>query len=76
MLRIFLHQYRCHRQVPIDPSGNFTVIDGISAPGNHVDVTAGMDALFVISDCPRVDIPQRLLRHFDPRGDSRTLRGL
>ena len=23
--------------VPIDASGNFTVVDGISAPGNHVD---------------------------------------
>jgi uncharacterized protein len=43
--------------VPIDPSGNFTVVDGISAPGNHVDVTAEMDVLFVISNCPQVNNP-------------------
>ena len=43
--------------VPIDPSGNFTVVDGISAPGNYVDVTAEMDVLFVISNCPQVNNP-------------------
>jgi uncharacterized protein len=43
--------------VPIDPSGNFTVVDGISAPGNHVDVTAEIDVLFVISNCPQVNNP-------------------
>jgi len=26
--------------VPIDPSGNFTVVDGLSAGGNHVDIIA------------------------------------
>jgi uncharacterized protein YcgI (DUF1989 family) len=43
--------------VPIDPSGAFTVADGISAPGNYVDVTADMDVLFVISNCPQVNNP-------------------
>ena len=43
--------------VPIDPSGKFTVVDGISAPGNYVDVTADMDMLFVISNCPQVNNP-------------------
>jgi urea carboxylase-associated protein 1 len=43
--------------VPIDPSGNFTVVDGISAPGNHVDITADMDVIFVISNCPQVNNP-------------------
>jgi urea carboxylase-associated protein 1 len=43
--------------VPIDPSGNFTVVDGTSAPGNYVDVTADMDVLFVISNCPQVNNP-------------------
>ena len=43
--------------VPIDPSGNFTVVDGISAGGNHVDVTAEMDVIFVISNCPQVNNP-------------------
>ena len=43
--------------VPIDPSGNFTVVDGISAPGNYVDVTAEIDVLFVISNCPQINNP-------------------
>jgi uncharacterized protein len=43
--------------VPIDPGGNFTVVDGISTPGNYVDVTAEMDVLFVISNCPQVNNP-------------------
>jgi len=44
-------------EVPIEPSGDFTVLDGISAPGNHVDVTADMDVLFVISNCPQINNP-------------------
>jgi urea carboxylase-associated protein 1 len=43
--------------VPIDPSGNFTVVDGISAGGNYVDIVAEMDVLFVISNCPQVNNP-------------------
>jgi uncharacterized protein len=43
--------------VPIDPSGNFTVVDGISAPGNFVDITAAMDLVFVISNCPQINNP-------------------
>lgn len=44
-------------EVPVEPSGDFTVLDGISAPGNHVDVTMEMDVLFVISNCPQVNNP-------------------
>jgi urea carboxylase-associated protein 1 len=44
-------------EVPIEPSGDFTVLDGLSAPGNRVDVTADMDVLFVISNCPQVNNP-------------------
>lgn len=43
--------------VPIDPNGNFTVLDGISAPGNYVDVAMEMDVIFVISNCPQVNNP-------------------
>jgi uncharacterized protein len=49
--------------VPIEPSGNFTVLDGPSAPGNYVDVTAEMDVLFVISNCPQINNP---CNGFDP----------
>ena len=43
--------------VPIDPSGDFTVVDGISAPGNHVDITVDTDVIFVISNCPQINNP-------------------
>jgi urea carboxylase-associated protein 1 len=49
--------------VPIDPAGNFTVVDGLSAPGNHVDVTVDMDVIFVISNCPQINNP---CNGFDP----------
>lgn len=43
--------------VPIEPSGDFTVVDGISAPGNFVDVIAEMDVIFVLSNCPQINNP-------------------
>ena len=43
--------------VPIDPLGNFTVVDGISAPGNYVDITADTDVIFFISNCPQINNP-------------------
>jgi len=43
--------------VPIDPDGKFTVVDGISAPENYVDITMDIDVIFVISNCPQVNNP-------------------
>jgi uncharacterized protein YcgI (DUF1989 family) len=43
--------------VPIDPSGDFAVADGISAPGSHVDLTAEMDLIVVLSNCPQINNP-------------------
>jgi len=43
--------------VPIDPAGNFTVLDGISEPGGYVDIVAEMDILCVLSNCPQVNNP-------------------
>jgi uncharacterized protein len=44
--------------VPIDPAGNFTVVDGISEPGGFVDLLAvDMDVLCVISNCPQINNP-------------------
>src|SRR6267142_1021957 len=36
--------------VPIDASGHFTVVDGISVPGGYVDLRAEMDVLCVLSN--------------------------
>lgn len=49
--------------VPIDPSGNFTVVDGLPGKGHYVDLTAEMDVLCVISNCPQVNNP---CNGFDP----------
>ena len=43
--------------VPIEPDGRFTVVDGISTPGNHVDISMDLDVIFVISNCPQVNNP-------------------
>ena len=49
--------------VPIAPSGEFTVADGISDPGGHVELRAEMDVLCVISNCPQINNP---CNGFDP----------
>jgi hypothetical protein len=43
--------------VPIDPSGNVTVVDGVSKPGDYVELVAEMDVLCLISNCPQVNNP-------------------
>jgi urea carboxylase-associated protein 1 len=43
--------------VPIQPSGQMTIVDGLSAPGDHVELIAEMDVLCVISNCPQVNNP-------------------
>lgn len=43
--------------VPIDPSGNFTVVDGVSKPGDYVELVAEMDVLCLISNCPQINNP-------------------
>lgn len=49
--------------VPIKPSGEMTIVDGISAPGDHVEMVAEMDVLCVISNCPQINNP---CNGFDP----------
>ncbi|MCY1667204.1 urea amidolyase associated protein UAAP2 [Rhizobium sp. SL86] len=49
--------------VPIEPSGEMTIVDGISAPGDYVELTAEMDVLLVISNCPQINNP---CNGFDP----------
>lgn len=49
--------------VPISPNGAMTVDDGISAPGDHVELRAEMDVLCVISNCPQINNP---CNGFDP----------
>lgn len=49
--------------VPIHQNGAMTIDDGISAPGDHVELLAEMDVLCVISNCPQINNP---CNGFDP----------
>jgi len=49
--------------VPVEADGTLGIVDGISAPGLHVDVRAEMDVLALISNCPQVNNP---CNGFDP----------
>ncbi len=49
--------------VPISPNGGMTIVDGISAPGDYVELKAEMDVLLVISNCPQINNP---CNGFDP----------
>lgn len=43
--------------VPINPSGQMTIVDGLSVPGDYVEMVAEMDVLCIISNCPQVNNP-------------------
>ncbi|NNU67633.1 MULTISPECIES: urea amidolyase associated protein UAAP2 [Rhizobium] len=49
--------------VPIKPNGEMTIVDGISAPGDYVELVAEMDVLCVVSNCPQINNP---CNGFDP----------
>jgi urea carboxylase-associated protein 1 len=49
--------------VPIRPNGEMTIVDGISLPGDYVELVAEMDVLCVISNCPQINNP---CNGFDP----------
>jgi urea carboxylase-associated protein 1 len=43
--------------VPILPDGRLSIVDGVSQPGDYVEMRAEMDVLAVISNCPQVNNP-------------------
>ena len=43
--------------VPVLPDGTLAIIDGASKSGDYVELTAEMDVLCVISNCPQVNNP-------------------
>jgi urea carboxylase-associated protein 1 len=43
--------------VPVTAEGRLDIVDGISRPGDHVDLVADMDVLAVISNCPQLNNP-------------------
>ena len=43
--------------VPVTADGSLTFEDGISAAGKYVELTACMDVVVVISNCPQLNNP-------------------
>ena len=43
--------------VPVEADGTLGIVDGISAPGLYVDLTAEMDLTAVVSNCPQINNP-------------------
>ncbi|MDP1520384.1 urea carboxylase-associated family protein [Porticoccus litoralis] len=51
------HNINFFMNVPVTVSGGLTFEDGISAPGKYVELTAKMDVLVLISNCPQLNNP-------------------
>ncbi|WP_091722565.1 urea amidolyase associated protein UAAP2 [Methylobacterium phyllostachyos] len=43
--------------VPIEQDGKLAIVDGVSKPGDAVELTAEMDVICVISNCPQINNP-------------------
>ena len=43
--------------VPVEEDGTLAIVDGVSRPGDYVEIRAEMDVLCVISNCPQVNNP-------------------
>ena len=51
------HNINFFMNVPITEAGGLTFEDGISAPGKYVELTARMDTVVLISNCPQLNNP-------------------
>jgi len=49
--------------VPVTPTGGLEFVDGISGPGDYVEMEAKMNVLVLISNCPQLNNP---CSGFDP----------
>jgi urea carboxylase-associated protein 1 len=43
--------------VPVAPDGGMAIADGLSKPGDHVDLRAERDVLVALSNCPQIHNP-------------------
>lgn len=55
--RDITHNINFFMNVPVTPEGGLTFEDGISAPGKYVELTARMDVIVLISNCPQLNNP-------------------
>lgn len=51
------HNINFFMNVPVTADGGLTFEDGISAPGKYVELTARMDTVILISNCPQLNNP-------------------
>ena len=43
--------------VPVGEDGRMAIVDGVSKPGDYIDLRAEMDVLAVLSNCPQINNP-------------------
>jgi hypothetical protein len=55
--RDITHNINFFMNVPVTPDGRLTFEDGISDAGKYVELTADMDCLTFISNCPQLNNP-------------------
>lgn len=55
--RDITHNINFFMNVPVTRDGGLTFADGISAPGKYVELTAKMDIVMLISNCPQLNNP-------------------
>ena len=46
-----------YMNVPVEADGTLGIVDGLSAPGKHVDLRAELDLLLLVSNCPQINNP-------------------
>ncbi len=51
------HNINFFMNVPVTPDGALTFADGLSGPGKYVELTAEMDVIVLISNCPQLNNP-------------------
>lgn len=51
------HNINFFMNVPVTPDGQLKFADGVSAPGKYVELTAKMDTIVLISNCPQLNNP-------------------
>jgi uncharacterized protein len=51
------HNINFFMNVPVTPEGGLTFADGLSGPGQYVELRAAMDIIVLISNCPQLNNP-------------------
>jgi uncharacterized protein len=55
--RDLTHNINFFMNVPVTPEGGLTFADGMSGPGQYVELRAAMDIIVLISNCPQLNNP-------------------